>query len=422
MTTPRGGLLLALALLAGALVAYGSQWTEALGQPASWAETDYQLHWAAGRALAAGRDPYEPASVQSVGMSVGRNFTPFCAATPLFVAAFRWLGERPFDDGYRLLLGMNVLLLALAVAALAAALRRAGAPGAAALGAAVALIALDDGTWMALWFNQLNFVTLAAVCGALWAGCNGRPRTEGALLALAAWAKLSPALIIVLAACAGRWRTVRAAAVAGVALLALSIAVAGWDAHVSWLTMAQRELGFATQRPAGQFNNSLHTWNLSPNGVLSRAAQAGGWNRGVLLGSVWAVALAAVGTAVVALWRGARAGDHGPRRVFAVYALGVSAGFLASSTTWSAHLTLAAVPVAFVVLAAWESPGRGLLGRAAGALAAVLLFLPLGTLGVADDQRLDILAKLDGCILLLIAVAAAARTGTPDGDAPVSSA
>ena len=52
----------------------------------------------------------------------------------------------------------------------------------------------------------------------------------------------------------------------------------------------------------------------------------------------------------------------------------------------------------------------------------MLLFLPLGTLGVADDQRLDILAKLDGCILLLIAVAAAARTGAPDGDAPVSSA
>ncbi|HEX5009543.1 MAG TPA: glycosyltransferase family 87 protein [Planctomycetota bacterium] len=414
MTTPRGGLLLALALLAGALVAAGSQWTAALAQPDSWAETDYQLHWAAGRALAAARDPYDPASVQSIGMTAGRGFTPFCAATPLFVAFFRWLGERPFEDGYRLLLGLNVLLLGLAVAALAAALRRAGAPGAAALGAALALVALDDGTWMSLWFNQLNFVTLAAVCGALWAGCSGRPRTEGALLALATWAKLSPALILVLAACAGRWRTVRAAVVAGVALLALSIAVTGWDAHVSWLTMARRELGFATQRPEGQFTNTLHAWNLAPNGVLSRAAAAGGWDHGLLLAAVWAVALAAVGTAVLALRCGARAGDAGPRQVFAVYALGVAAGFLASSTTWATHLSLAAVPVAFVALAAWESPRRGLLPRAAGALAAVLLFVPLGTLGVADDQRLDILAKLDGCILLLIAVAAAARTGAPE--------
>jgi hypothetical protein len=72
---------------------------------------------------------------------------------------------------------------------------------------------LDDGTWMALWFNQLNFLTLAALAGALWAGVSGRPRTEGALLAVATWAKLSPALILVFAALTGRWRTVRAAAV-----------------------------------------------------------------------------------------------------------------------------------------------------------------------------------------------------------------
>jgi hypothetical protein len=36
-------------------------------------------------------------------------------------------------------------------------------------------------------------------------------------------------------------------------------------------------------------------------------------------------------------------------------------------------------------------------------------------------SRLDILAKLDGCILLLIAVAAA-RTGAPDASEPLSSA
>jgi Glycosyltransferase family 87 len=422
MTAPRGGLLLAVALLAGALVAFGSRWTEGLAVPASWSGTDYQLHWAAGRALAQGGDPYDPAAVAGPGATTGRDVTPFCAATPLFVAAFAWLGERPFEAGYRLLLGVNVVLLLLSVALLAAALRRAGAPAAAALGAALALVALNDATWMSLWFNQLNFVTLAAMAGALWAGCSGRPRTEGALLALAMWAKLSPALVIVMAACAGRWRTVRAAAVAGVALLALSVAITGWDAHVSWLDMAQRELGFAAQRPAGQFNNSLHTWNLSPNGVLSRAAEAGGWWRGAVIAGAWLVALAASGVAALALRRGVRAGAGGPRLVFAVHALGIAAGFLASSTTWVTHLSLAAVPLAFVVLAAWESPGSGAWLRAIGALAAVLLFLPLGSLG-AEDQRFDILAKLDGCILLLIAVGAAARGGEPEPEtAGVSSA
>jgi len=412
MTAPKGGLLLALALLGCGLVAAASQWTAVLVQPASWSETDYQLHWAAGRALALGLDPYDAAAVEPIGVTTGRPMTPFCAATPLFVAGFAWLGERPFADGYHLLLGVNVVLLCLSVALLAAALRRAGAPAAAALGASLALVLLDDGTWMALWFNQLNFVTLAAMTGALWAGCSGRPRAEGVLLAVAAWAKLSPVLVIVFAALAGRWRTVRAALAAGAALLALSVAVAGWEAHASWLAMVQRELGFAAERPAGLFNNSLHAWNLAPNGVLSRAAQVAGWPRGVVLLGAALAALAAVGTAAFSLRRGTTRPEE-PRTVFAVHALGVSAGFLASSTTWVPHLSLAAVPLAFVVLAAWKAPGRALLVRAAGAAAAVLLFLPLGTFDASDDQRVDVLAKLDGCILLLVAVVAATRMPPP---------
>jgi len=413
MSGSRGGLLLPLAILAAVLVFFASDWARLLGRPETWSDTDYQLHWAAGRALDAGQDPYDPAAVQGFGAAAGRPFTPFCAAAPLWVTGFAWLGERSFAEGYRTLLGANVVLLLFGVAALAAALRRVGAPGAAAAGAALALVACNDGTWMALWFNQLNFLTLAALAGALWAGLDGRPRTEGALLAIATWAKLSPGLVLLFAALTGRWRTLRAALLTGLALLALSLLLAGPASHASWLAMTQRELGFAAQRPEGMFNNSLHEWNLSPNGALSRAALVAGWPRGVVLAGVWAAALAAVGAAAWTLRRSARsAGADDQATIFAMHAAGLAAGFLASSTTWVPHLSLAAVPLAFVVWRTWC--GRaGWIARLCAGAAAVLIFLPLGALGTADDQRVDILAKLDGCVLLLVAVLLAARISRP---------
>lgn len=409
MSVPRPGLLLPAALLAAVAAFFLSDWAALVGQPDSWKDTDFQLHWAAGSALGQGLDPYDPAAVAPIGAPTGRAMTPFCAATPLFVRGFQWLGRLTLAEGYRWLLRVNVVLLLLAVGLLAAALARVGVPGAAAAGAALALVACNDGTWMSLWFNQLNFVTLAALAGALWAGLSGRPRLEGACLAVAAWSKLSPALLVVLAAVAGRWRTVRAAVVAGLVLLALSVALAGWEAHLQWLAMAQRELGFAAQRPAGLFNNTLHAWNLSPNGVLSRAAEVAGWPQAVPRAGAWAVALAATGLAALALRRARRAaGADDPGLVFAVHALGIAAGFLASSTTWVTHLSTAAVPLAFVAWCAWS--GRGdWLAPLLGAVGAVLLFLPLGALGSEASQHTDIVAKLDGCVLLLAAVLLGAR-------------
>jgi len=213
---------------------------------------------------------------------------------------------------------------------------------------------------------------------------------------VAAWAKVSPALIIVLAAVAGRGRTVRAALATGLALLALSIALAGWDAHASWLAMVQRELGYAAVRPEGTFNNSLHEWNLSPNGVLSRAAAAAGWPRGAVLAGAWGVAILAVGAAAWAVrGRGARP--------FEVHALGIAAGFLASGTTWVPHLSLAAIPLACCLQRAWTAR-TGWLPLAAAAVAAVLLMLPLGALGTPTDPSADILGKLSGCLLLMAAL------------------
>jgi hypothetical protein len=460
----RGFLLLAASVLAVLLVAPQSAWYALSGVPEEVAGSDFQLHWAAARALELGLDPYEPEVVERIGAPTGRGFTPFCAANPLMLRLFLLAGAEEAADlvrGYRAALRANALLLALSVVLLMRALQRAGRArgfdGPEALAVALAVLLLNDGTWSALYYNQLNFVALAAIVGALCAGQRGASRTEGVLLALAAIAKTSPALLIVVAALAGRWRTVRAAAVTGALLLAVSVAWNGWAVHESWARMAGRELGYAAELREGRFSNSLHDWNLAPNGALSRAAHAAGWADDVARVGAWAIS-AMVLTALVVAVRRARRGARSPaggagstaagsaqqspvgagrrsggqptavaRAVFADYALGVAASFLVSSVTWIPHLSLAAVPAAWLILQAWTAvprPPTALL--LAGAAACVVQCLPLGTFDASNDQSLDIRLKLAACFVLFSVIVALTRegegesegeTGTADGTA-----
>jgi hypothetical protein len=144
-----------------------------------------------------------------------------------------------------------------------------------------------------------------------------------------------------------------------------------------------------------------------------------------VLAGGWAAALAATGFAAWALRRrGAEAAEE-PSQIFAVHALGIAAGFLASPTTWVPHLSLAAVPLAFVLARAWQRR-TGCAASLCSLGAALLLFLPLGVLGGAESQRPDILAKLDGCVLLLVAVLLAMREPAvtapePGGERPAVS-
>ncbi|MEO8752342.1 MAG: glycosyltransferase family 87 protein [Casimicrobiaceae bacterium] len=432
-----------------ALVVPGSEWFQISFAPAFYADSDYELHWAASQALVHHQDPYDPTVVASYGATTGRDFTPFCAANPLMVRLFALTGGADvahFEDGYRSALAFNGALLLLSALLLAAALRYASAqraaaaqdttaaqrtsakqasaaatagsaaPGvhiAAALAAAAAMLAFNDGTWMALHYNQLNFVALAAVCGALVAAQRGRAGAEGALLALAAAAKTSPALLIVVAAMAGRWRTVRAAALTAVALGVLSVAWNGWAVHASWLAMAGHELGYAAEVRPGFFNNSHHEWNLSPNGALSRASEAAGWSPATVRVAAWGVTAVVLGALWVAVRRitGAsrrhaaggemHAAPASSRGVFAQYALGVSATFLVSSVTWSPHLSLAALPAMWLAHAAWSGASRRAPGLLLiGALAYGLLCVPLGTFGTPLDLSRDIQFKLAACVLL----------------------
>ncbi len=88
---------------------------------------------------------------------------------------------------------------------------------------------------MGLWLGQpqifVAFVTLLA----FHEFAERRDLTAGAVLALAAAMKLSPAIFVVIFVMEGRWRAVAAFAVVGGGFALASIAVAGWPLHAAFL-------------------------------------------------------------------------------------------------------------------------------------------------------------------------------------------
>jgi hypothetical protein len=85
----------------------------------------------------------------------------------------------------------------------------------------------------ALYIGQVSILMLALIAAAWVALKEDKPELAGALLALAAWVKVYPALIIVYLIYKRNWRFTRGVVVAGIALLLLQIAVSGVDTFLS---------------------------------------------------------------------------------------------------------------------------------------------------------------------------------------------
>ncbi len=376
-SAPRGrpGLVavVVLILVAGLGVACGwtSTWTELMRSPEARAElTDFQILYAAGQGLVEGRDIHDPHVLDQLGRRVGRDATPFCAYNPLVVRAFGLFDAGDYHGSFRVWELINRALLLLTLALLAVALQLEGLPKLLALCVAVAALALNDSIWMSRFYNQMNGVALVAIVAALVAAQRRRYGMEGVMLAVAVCAKTSPMLLVLVAAMAGRWRSVAWAAGTGLVLFAISLLWSGTAVHVSYVEQVLPKLGYAPAEPTGfAFTNSFSAWNLAPNGLISRhlfragdASAAAGWAWGVSL-----VVLGVLGATVIR-----RRG----RDPFADYALGVAAMFLVSSVTWPHHLGLVALPVTWLAARSWSRGlawGNGLLAAAA----TVVLFLPL---------------------------------------------
>lgn len=89
--------------------------------------------------------------------------------------------------------------------------------------------------YMSFWFGQAQPIVAAITLAAFVALANGRDISAGALLALAAALKLSPALLVILFIMEKRWRALGAFVVVGAGFGLASLIVGGWGLHAELL-------------------------------------------------------------------------------------------------------------------------------------------------------------------------------------------
>ena len=84
-------------------------------------------------------------------------------------------------------------------------------------------------------FGQFYILLLLMIVAACWATLQGRHALAGALVAVAAAAKIFPLLFLVFFFRRRNWRALVAAALTGAASIALSVAIFGWNVHRTYL-------------------------------------------------------------------------------------------------------------------------------------------------------------------------------------------
>ena len=87
-----------------------------------------------------------------------------------------------------------------------------------------------------LLFGQLYVVLLLLILAACWSYLRGFRALAGALLAIAAACKIFPVLLFVFFLQRREWRALAAGAFTGLAAIAVSVAVFGWNVHRTWLS------------------------------------------------------------------------------------------------------------------------------------------------------------------------------------------
>ena len=86
-----------------------------------------------------------------------------------------------------------------------------------------------------LLIGQFYVLLLLLIVAACWAYLRGRHGLAGALVAIAAACKIFPVLLFIFFLRRGNWRALISGAVTGLAALAVSIAVFGWNLHRTYL-------------------------------------------------------------------------------------------------------------------------------------------------------------------------------------------
>jgi hypothetical protein len=191
-------------------------------------------------------------------------------------------------------------------------------------------------TIFTLHHGSPSLLVAVLIVGALVLERSGRSRLAGALVALAVLIKIVPVVLLVYLALRRRWRALLWAAVAAVALMAVSVAVAGVEPHVRWVTELAPSLASGA-RTGSFFEPACHPENQTFTSLVCRLLGAGSpWARPVasLLGALVLI------VASLVLWRRRRPAIDG--REGALLAVTV---LLVSTITWFHHMTLMLPPL-----------------------------------------------------------------------------
>jgi hypothetical protein len=310
---------------------------------------DFAMYWGGASSIAAGHSPYawlaenRPLDLQDYHYPplLALFLAPFTGFLAYTAARWAWL---------------EYSLLSLATSAIliwrASGLRATGAPAL----ALAPFAALLPWTTTALGVGQLSPQLLLLTVGAYAALAARRPATAGGLIACAAYLKSFPALLGGYLLLRRQWHAALGALATGLALVALSLVVLGWEPHWTYLA---RVVPLQTLWVGGSFNVSLSgflTRLLLPNAFTTPVVDAGAWGQAVIALSDIAV----LAVSAYAVWR-ARADRAGEA---SAYALAVVVTLLVSPINGQYNLVIAALPLAVAaarVQADWPRHLRWLL-------------------------------------------------------------
>jgi alpha-1,2-mannosyltransferase len=176
--------------------------------------------------------------------------------TPLTAVLLVPVAGLNLDDARFVVLATSNLLLVAAAAIVIFALR----PTPLLILAAFVIFGTFEAMFDSLRLGQVDALIVFCLALAFLALRRGKPWLIGAPLAVAAILKLSPAIVIGYFAWRRDWRVVLSATIGGLILLALSIGVAGWENHVTFVRDTMPRLS----------NGSTFYDNVSLGGALAR--------------------------------------------------------------------------------------------------------------------------------------------------------
>lgn len=328
--------------------------------------TDLPSFLLAARAMAAGRDFYDPAVLplfRDEARAGPAVVFPYLYL-PFFAVVLRPLAALPLGAGHAAFLIFNALLWPLLIWLC---LRLIEVPQHLRVGlAAVILLVMPSflPTIQTFHHGSPSLLVAVLVVGTFVLERDGRHGWAGALLALAVLIKIVPAILVPYFLLRRRGRMLLWAAGVGLALLGASVAVAGVGPHLHWLLSMVP--GLASRGHTGTFfEPGCHPENQSVTGVLCRFLGEGS---PTLRWLPAAVSAAIVALAAVALWR-----RRSPALDRLEGSLAVVTILLISTITWFHHMTLMLLPALTLVVEGAAGRGRGRLVVLALGLAALVV-------------------------------------------------